>query len=261
LKISVSTGLYYSRPYTEILDIISASGAEHIELFLNQAFIDISKEELKKETDKRKLNISSIHLPLTFIAYSRNENEEYWLEKGLEYLEFLDADLLVSHFFYRPEDRNSPNDEQHFENIRKYSGRTQRIITTENLPKLWIETRHHRPDELKGFLECNQCFMTFDVTHSASHGRDIINDYEFYKPHIRNIHLSDFSISGSIEHKVLGHGDLPIKLLIQRLIKDRYNWPVTLEFDFENQQRNRVRDDRHAVDLLKASQNLIKNIL
>ncbi len=85
MEISVSTGLYYTKNYENILDIIKRSGARNIELVLNQAFIDLPIEIIKEALLVRELNVTSIHLPLTFIAYERNEDEQF-LEQYYDYL-------------------------------------------------------------------------------------------------------------------------------------------------------------------------------
>lgn len=82
MELSISTGLYYTKPYKEILDIVAASGCKNIELFLNQAVIAVPTDELEAELKARGLRVTSIHLPLTFIAYDRNESESHWIEKG-----------------------------------------------------------------------------------------------------------------------------------------------------------------------------------
>ncbi len=255
MEISVSTGLYYTKNYENILDIIKRSGARNIELVLNQAFIDLPIEIIKEALLVRELNVTSIHLPLTFIAYERNEDEQFWMQKGIDYLNELDANILVSHFFYKKDDKNENNDEEHFRNIMHFTKESNKYICTENLPNIWIKTMHQDPTTLSNFLKDNNCYMTYDITHVATHGRDIIEDYKLYKDNIRNIHLSDF-IDGH-EHKLLGDGELPIKEFIKTLQDDKYKYPITLEFDFENPSRNKLMSDEEAV---KAISNSIKYV-
>jgi sugar phosphate isomerase/epimerase len=77
MEISVSTGLYYTKDYKEILDIIASTSCNNIELCLNEAFVDINVSELKEEILKRNLNILSVHTPFEFIAFPRRESEKY----------------------------------------------------------------------------------------------------------------------------------------------------------------------------------------
>lgn len=77
MNLSVSTGLYYTKNHIEILDMIKETSCKNIELFLNQAFIDVPINELHKEIEKRDLRVLSIHTPLEFIAFPRKESEEF----------------------------------------------------------------------------------------------------------------------------------------------------------------------------------------
>lgn len=258
MEISISTGLYYTKDYKEILDIISASNCRNIELFLNQAFIDLPIEVIKSEIVSRDLNVTSIHLPLSFIAYERGENEEFWIKKGIEYLNILNAEILVTHFFYKNDNPSASND-KHFDNIKNYSNVDRKFICTENLPNNPIKTIHQKPKELIEFLSVNNCYMTFDTTHSATHCRNIIDEYKLYRKYIRNIHLSDFKDGN--EHKILGDGVLPIRELLEILKEDNYKFPLTLEFDFENPKRNKVTSNEEAIDLINKSLKYIEEIV
>ena len=259
MEVAISTGLYYTKNHHEILDIIVASGCKRIELFLNQAFIDLSVEEIKEAIDERGLIVSSIHLPLTFIAYKRNENEGYWIEKGLKYLEILGGEILVTHFFYKPDNHQMNNDISHLANIAYYSEVTDKLICTENLPNIEMDTVLKDQSQLIEKLSINKGCMTFDITHAASHNRCIIAQYGQYKNYIRNIHLSDY-LDGN-EHKVIGTGNLPIERFIKLLKKDGYKYPITIEYDFENPTRNDVKSDEEAIQLLSDSIEMIEACL
>jgi len=259
MQIAISTGLYYKKNYNEILDIIKASGCKNIELFLNQAFIDLSIDEIKEAIESRGLSVTSIHLPLTFIAYSRDESEEFWIQKGLEYLDILGGKVLVSHFFYLPHDKNANNDAAHFNNMKNFNEITTMYVCTENLPNIDLDTKLKAKSALLTELKDKNIVMTFDTTHAASHEGDLVEDYKDFKEYIRNIHLSDY-LDGN-EHKVLGTGNLPIKKLIKELVKDGYKYSLTLEYDFENSSRNIVTDDDHAIELLQESISYIQACL
>lgn len=259
MEISISTGLYYKKNHNEILDIIKAAGYENIELFLNQAFIDLPVEEIREAIKSRGLNVSSIHLPLTFIAYDRDESEKFWIEKGLEYLKVLGGNLLVTHFFYKKGDKESNNDDSHFENIKYYTSRTENTICTENLPNIELDTKLKVQHELLEFLASNNCRMTFDTTHAASHEECIIEQYKKYRPFVKNIHLSDYADGN--EHKVIGTGNLPIGELLSLLKLEGYDGKITVEYDFENSERNVIDGDEEAIKLLSQSLQYIQNFI
>lgn len=257
MTISVSTGLYYNKDYREILDILAASDCTSIELFLNQAFIDVPLPQIRKEVQRRKLSVSSIHLPLTFLAYARGEDEKYWINKGLSYLDALGGDVLVTHFFYKMNDQMQKNDVDHFKNIRRYASIPGKYVCTENLPvMISLGTMHQNSEKLAQYLDDHNAFITYDTTHSATYGRDILDEYRLFKQHIRNIHLSDFK--DGVEHKVLGTGDLPIRRFLQELAADDYAYPVTLEYDFENSARNSIASNEEAVKRINESLSFVR---
>lgn len=136
MRVSVSTGLYYTKDYREILDIIASTSCNNIELFLNQAFIDIDVNELKVEVSKRNLNILSIHTPLEFIAFPRKESENYWINKALEISKIFGSKVIVSHMVIGQYFDNTINqlDELHKQNMINYNGIKDIYITSENLP-------------------------------------------------------------------------------------------------------------------------------
>jgi len=254
MTIAISTGLYYTKSAEEILDIIAKTKCDNIELFLNQAFIDIEVERIKEEVDKRNLTVTSIHLPLTFIAYERGETESYWILKGLEYAKVFDCQVIVTHFFYQVGEKVQNNDVRHLQNIKEFN-MSDIYVCTENLPNIELETILKDQRLLKEFLDENNGFMTFDTTHAASHGLDLITYYDSMKKHIRNIHLSDFE--NGDEHKLLGHGDLDIQGFIQHLCHCDYPYNLTLEFDFENHSRNIITSDEEAVVFLNESIDIV----
>ncbi len=251
MKIAVSTGLYYKKPYRDILDIIMKAGFQNIELFLNQSFIDIPIEALIRELNKRGLCVTSIHLPLTTLAYSRNESEKYWLEKGIEYSSLLNSKLITTHFHYPKGNRGMNNDKDHFELLLSMNPNFDFNICTENLPYNDTFSILQGSVDLEKTLEKERLFLTFDTTHLATHNRNLIEEYIRFRPFIKNIYLSDYSEGN--EHKVIGTGDLPIKEFIKALKRDNYTNYITIEYDFENSKRNTIENDSEAIKHLNES--------
>jgi len=258
MKICVSTALYYKKNYIEVLDILAAAGVKNIELALNQTFIDVPLEDIKRALDQRQMKVHSIHLPLTFIAYDRGEDEGYWLDRGLTYLNALGGRILVSHFFYKPGIKEEANPD-HFSNMVAYNKTTSYDICTENLPSMPLKTLHQDHQGLRVFLEENACPMTFDTTHVGTHGLDLMDQYFHFKDYIRNIHLSDFK--DGREHLLLGQGDLDLKTFIGQLKADGYDHPLTLEFDFENPSRAKISDNSEAIEAIKSSLQFVEDAM
>lgn len=259
MEISVSTGLYYKKDYKEILDIIASTSCKNIELFLNQAFIDIDINELKEEVLKRNMNILSIHTPLEFIAFPRKESEHYWINKSIEISKVFNSKVVVSHIVLGEyfDDKIKGLDELHRQNMIEYCKTKDIHITTENLPYFEDGSFLCRLDELFEFISHNNIDITFDTTHCAFSGAPIIETFKKFKSFIKNIHLSDFD--NGIEHKVLGEGSLPLKDFIVQLKEENYEGIITIELDFDNKKRNNILDNDHAIAAIQKSIDFIKS--
>ncbi|GLC32620.1 sugar phosphate isomerase/epimerase family protein [Clostridium omnivorum] len=259
MEISVSTGLYYTKGYKEILDIIASTSCRNIELFLNQAFIDIDVLELQNEVSKRNLNVLSIHTPLEFIAFPRRESEQYWINKSIEISKILGSKLIISHMVLGEyfDERISSLDDLHKENMINYCSIEDIHITSENLPKFNGGSFLGRVDELFEFVTENNIDLTFDTTHCAFSGYPILETFMKFKSHVKNIHISDFD-NGN-EHKVLGEGNLPLKDFITHLKKEMYDGIMTIELDLDNKKRNNITSTKQAIAAIQKSIDYIEN--
>ncbi len=259
MEISVSTGLYYKKSYKEILDIIACTSCNNIELFLNQAFIDVDIYELEKEVSKRNLNVLSIHTPLEFIAFPRKESEYYWINKSIEISKVFGSQVIVSHMVLGEyfDDKIKRLDELHKQNMLDFNETKDIHITTENLPFFDEGSFLGRFDELFAFVNDNNINLTFDTTHCAYGGFPILETFLKFKHLIKNIHFSDFE--KGLEHKVLGDGKLPLKDFIVQLKKENYDGIITIELDFDNKKRNNILNNKQAIKSIQKSVDFILN--
>ena len=85
----------------------------------------------------------------------------------------------------------------------------------------------------------NEFFVTFDTTHMAHSGGDIVTFFKHNKDRIVNIHLSDYKsnmLNSSLrplrfKHLPLGEGELPIEEFIKLLRKENYKGLLTMEIN------------------------------
>lgn len=261
MEISVSTGLCYTKGYKEILDMIAATSFRNIELFLNQAFVEVPVEELKMEIDKRGLKVLSIHTPLEFIAFPKRESEEFWIEKSIELSRIFGSKVIVSHIVMGKYfmDIQGGLDNIHRENVLKYRNVEGVFITTENLPCVMDNSFLTSKEKFINFVVKNRVPITFDTTHCEHRGDSIIDMFKKVKHLVKNIHLSDFKDGN--EHKVLGTGDLPLDEFLKLLKDEEYDGIVTVELDFENKNRNDISTFEEAVNGIEKSYQYIERIL
>ena len=257
INISLSTGAFYKYNYKEIFEIISQTNCTEIELCLNNAFVDVSFADIIKEIEKKNLNVFSIHTPFEFL-WKPGEDEKFWINKSIDLAKALGAKIITTHITFNG---NVSLDEQHKKNLIEFRD-NDITICTENMPKFpddFPDSFLCHSDELLKFLNEFGISLTFDATHWASHKKFIIDEYNLFKNHIKNIHLSDY-LDG-VEHKILGTGNLPIKEFIQTLHKDGYKYPLTIELDLEDKERNPVENKTQAIDAINISLQLIRNSL
>jgi sugar phosphate isomerase/epimerase len=98
-------------------------------------------------------------------------------------------------------------------------------------------------DALARFAAARGLGITLDTCHAmrtGARGPDLLQSYHLVRPHLVNVHLSDWRDIGSGERRLLqrsltanhllpGHGQAPLQNLLQRLAADGYDGPVTLE--------------------------------
>lgn len=258
MNVSLSTGFYYTKSYKEILDVISYTSCSNIELFLNQAFIDVPVDELAREIAKRKLDVLSIHTPLEFIAFPRHESEEFWIDKCISLSKTFNSKIIVTHMVLGKYFIEAPQglDYIHRENMVKFNKLKDICVTTENLPYFTDGSFLGKKNEFVKFIKDNNTSITFDTTHCAYSNHSILDMFIEIKDFVKNIHISDFKFG--MEHKVLGTGDLPLKEFLYMLRINDYQGNLTIELDFDNKKRNDIKDFKEAVEQIEKSIQYIK---
>lgn len=258
IDISLSTAAFYTYNYKEIIEIISQTKCKQIELCLNSAFIDVTFSEVIKEIERKNLIVRSIHAPFESL-FKSNEDERFWINKSINLAKLLDAKMITTHVTYKKENNNKINlDEQHKRNLVEFSN-NDIIVCAENMPKSPDDSFLCHPFELFKFISEFGIALTYDTSHWADSGKTITEGYNLFKNHIRNIHLSDY-LNGA-EHKILGTGNLPITEFIQILNKDGYQYPLTIELDMEDRNRNIVENKTQAIEAFNNSLQLIYDSL
>lgn len=96
------------------------------------------------------------------------------------------------------------------------------------------------PTELRGYAQSRDLLLVLDTAHAASLPQSLGQTYQCFDGRLANVHLSDVSESCILpdifdchsflrRHQFPGEGMLPLVDLVQRLMMDGYEGPVTLE--------------------------------
>lgn len=214
MKISMATANFYKLPFIEALDIIARAGYEYIELDeywkggnweVAQHLKGVSPKDVVKAVKDSGLKISVLHDLGGLIEESHNSIIS---DSTYEYLELVDIPCIS---FHTPHKQNADINwwnnfkEKTIKDLEQVSD--NKIITIENLMPLenyFVPLLN--PNEMYSFLEDTKFYCTFDTTHYAQSGIDILYAATILHDKIRTIHLSDY-LNGK-SHVYIGDGEL-----------------------------------------------------
>jgi len=217
----------------KVFKALKEFGVDGIELLVSRNTTDGDLKKVSLLLKKNKTKVLSIHQPLELIFNISSTQIEKLFYAG----KLLNAKLIVLHLKAISKNLNNKN----FMNKLKKLERQSKI-------KIAIENDHKTPISFfVPYISDSNLFsaavinyklnVTFDTSHLAQAGGDIINFYNKNKKKIINIHLSDYKNSflnkylflNKDMHMILGKGELQIKELLTALKKDKYNGYINLE--------------------------------
>jgi sugar phosphate isomerase/epimerase len=244
MDILVSTGSLAPRGAGDGASIARQAGADGLELLLNGRLLADGPERAARIADAHDVPIRSIHPPIRFISPRQHVHDD--LVAAAEFArEIPDCQTLVMHAV--------GGATLHSEQGRAFF-RTIDAVTTilrKSGVRLAVENRGTvQPQPRMDFLDrlqnlyrvCEEWDLdiTFDTSHAASFGLNILPALDVIYPRLANIHFSDRReeppaiASGLVnsltrEHQLPGSGALPLAPFVQRLRTKQYRGAITLE--------------------------------
>jgi len=232
MKILFSTGCLYYLPIKDIFNLAGEAGFDGCDLVINAHFnkkdyIDTVKECLHT------LPVYSIHAPfMKMVSWGNKINAllqtlEIARQLHIEVVNFhppswFNMELQFFKWFKRIKD------------FQKELGCENMALTIENMPlsgKRLMLAPYVLNDyrDLVEFGVRKNLYFTFDTTHCATFGGDVIAAFltVFKTGRLKNVHISDYGNSGS--HLFLGSGELPIVKLLSTMMRLGYDGMITLE--------------------------------
>ncbi len=240
MQLSVATANLYLRPFEQVLDIIAEAGFQYIELDLfwarkewamAQHLRDVPVKRVVQLVEQSGLKISSIHdgggvleNEHSTIGFINPTLDQYLSTMGYA------PDCLV---FHTPHVEGNPGigwwqwiSGEIVRSLEKYR-KVCSFVTIENMPLLdGYFAPLTTPEELNAFVVENGLSVTFDTTHYAQIGTDIVEAARKLERNIKTIHLSDY-IAGRT-HVFIGEGELDLSGFFDVIDKESLN-AVTLE--------------------------------
>lgn len=227
-----STGCLYHLPIEEIFYLSREAGFDGCEVVIDQKFMSDGYLE-RVQSCCEILPVVTIHAP--FLKMKKWGTKVDELVRTIDIARVLNAKVVNFHppawltmeiAFARW--LNSIRD------FQKELDCADIALTIENMPragKHLMLTSYILNDinDLIAFGDEHNLFFTFDTTHLASFGGDIIAPFikVLRTGRLRNIHLSDSGDHHS--HLFLGRGDLPIAKFLNTAYRLGYDGPVTYE--------------------------------
>ena len=248
MQLSIATATLYLQPFEQVLEMIAEAGFQNIELDLfwerkewamAQHLKDVPVKQAVQQAAHAGLHISSIHdgggvleNEHSALGFINPVLDQYLDEMGYA------PDCLV---FHTPHIEGSPGDGwwerasgEIARALEKYRGACA-FVTIENMPLFdGYCVPLTTPEALGVFAVENGLNITFDTTHYAQIGIDIVAAARKLAHSVKTVHLSDFAAGRA--HAFIGEGDLALPGFFEALDKTGLN-AVTLECTLSSPQR------------------------
>jgi sugar phosphate isomerase/epimerase len=244
MDILVSTGSLAPRGVGDIASIARQAGADGLELLLNSRLFAAGPDRVAHAANEHDMPIRSVHPPIRFINPRRHVHDD--LIAAAEFARDLPGCRILVMHAVGGATLHSERGRAFFRTIDAVS-----TILRKSGVRLAIENRgtlHPQPrmdflDRLQNLYRvCEEWDLdiTFDTSHAASFGLNVVPALDVIYPRLANIHFSDRReeppaiASGIInsltrEHQAPGNGALPLAPFVQRLRTKGYRGAITLE--------------------------------
>lgn len=189
--------------------------------------------KIRKEISKFNIKVCSVHQPLSN-KFNISIEE---ISALCSYASILEAKLVVIH---SEAIRDYIQDLHYIKQLEKISNRYSVAITIENMGYTRAWTKKNKiladPEIIRNTILDSSLQLTYDTTHIAHSGFNLINKYKNCYNKIINIHISDYkrTIPSRVipklgTHKTIGQGELDLNNFILLLNKTKYSGFLTVE--------------------------------
>ena len=244
MDILLSTGSLTPRGIGDIARIAQQAGADGLEVMLNNHLLAIGPDAAISAAETHQVPIRSIHPPIRFINARQHVHHDM-LAAAAFARDIPGCRTLVMHAvggagLHTERGRAFFHTVGEVSDLLKKSGVR---LAIENRGTVQPRPRLDFLDRLQNLYRvCEEWNLdiTFDTSHAASFGVNIVSALDVVYPRVANIHLSDRrdeppAIASGIvnsltrNHQLPGQGALPLGMFLQRLRAKGYRGAVTLE--------------------------------
>jgi len=257
MKYLFSTGCLYHLPIEEIFILASEGGFDGCELVIDQRFMNDGYLE-RVQGCLEILPVHTIHAP--FLKMKKWGTKVKELQRTIDSARVLGAGVVNFHPpAWLTMEINFSKWLHSIKDFQKELDCADFVLTIENMPRagkhlMLASYMLNNIDDLIAFGTARNLYFTFDTTHLATFGTDIVASFikVFRTGRLRNIHLSDFSDHES--HLFLGRGELPVVKLLNTTRRLGYDGAIT----FEVSPRELPKDRQWLVRLIKYQLEFLK---
>lgn len=217
----------------EVLLSLKNSGVSGIELLASSNDSDKDIEEVQKMLSDLDLAVFSVHQSISTIFNITIQE----IEGLFQIAHKLKAEAIVLHINVIG---NQIFDNDYVHDLKDLEHKYKIKIGVENSPispLSFLKPYNWDGKTFSTLMKDKGFNITFDTTHLAQTGKDIINFYKKNKDRIINIHLSDYKKSflnkylllSNNTHLPIGEGTLSIRQFLNILKETHYNGIITME--------------------------------
>lgn len=239
MRLSFSTASFYHLPLRFSLGLARDLGFDGVELVIGPEYALLGERRIHKLIEQYGVRVLSLHQPmapfgLPLPGWPRQQART--IPRTIAAARSFGCEVVVIHATPARFEGNA--------RWRAYAQAMRAALAQPGPPvAVGVEISQHTKrsfreamDDVEAVLrfvedQGEQVGITLDTAHTAANGDDLLALYGKLRGHLRNIHLSDWTIRGGKHrtHLVPGEGRAPLAEFLEELARDQYAGLVTLE--------------------------------
>jgi len=226
--------IFHTHPHDYIFKSLKQAGIDGLEMMIPLYTSDNDIFKIRKILNTYQMPVFSIHQSLS----CRKPISYYEIEKLCKTAKYLSASIVVLH---STAIGKKLMDNTFIQSLKVLEDKYKIKFGIENLSRtpLTNELFTCKSSDFSAVINITGLHITFDTTHLAQTGEDIIQFFISNKEKIVNIHLSDYKnhwinkyfITQVYSHLPLEEGELPIEEFLNALQQNNYQGIITMEIN------------------------------
>jgi sugar phosphate isomerase/epimerase len=243
MKLSLSTGSFYTYPLRTVLRMAREAGFDGVEIGVNPEVIARGGQAVRRLVEAEGLSLFSVHPTLVPLPGWREKLGG--LDRTIRLAQAAAAQVVVAHT-PRVETLDGAKGLIFCRQIETWQARLagdSLRLAIENKAIYREAERHYALtplDRLRAFADRYDLGLVLDAVHAGSAGEDLVRARQTFGSRLVNVHLSDLGGQWPFrsvrplrklleQHRLPGAGSLPLAGLLADLQHSSYAGPITLE--------------------------------